>query len=111
MNKICHTVWNDSLGAWVAVSEISTTRGKSNRLSSLKSTAAVVLVACVCMDGAYAQTHYYSINDQGVPQENYANTGAAGAGSMAAGVNARTTTATTWGIVVGNGAVADGDRA
>ncbi len=42
MNKVYKSVWNESIGAWVAVSENSPARGKS---SSKKIVAAAVLVA------------------------------------------------------------------
>ncbi|MEK7967172.1 hypothetical protein AACA06_13330, partial [Burkholderia contaminans] len=51
-----------------------------------------------------AKTHYYSVNDNGVQQGNYANDGATGLNALAAGVNASAAGASS--VAIGNGAVA-----
>ena len=45
MNRSYRTVWNDSLGAWVAVSEHAAARGKTNsRHASISALALVVML-------------------------------------------------------------------
>ncbi|WP_277396622.1 hypothetical protein, partial [Burkholderia sp. Se-20378] len=48
-----------------------------------------------------AKTHYYSVNDNGVQQSNYANDGATGTNALAAGVNASAAGASS--VAVGDG--------
>ncbi|WP_438451006.1 hypothetical protein, partial [Listeria monocytogenes] len=48
-----------------------------------------------------AKTHYYSVNDNGVQQANYDNTGATGTNALAAGVNASAAGASS--VAVGDG--------
>ncbi|MES2246197.1 MAG: ESPR-type extended signal peptide-containing protein [Pseudomonadota bacterium] len=55
-----------------------------------------------------AQTHYYSVNDNGAQGGNYDNDGAKGANSLAAGVNASTTANAESAVAVGDGAAAEG---
>ncbi|WPG41118.1 ESPR-type extended signal peptide-containing protein [Variovorax sp. EBFNA2] len=50
------------------------------------------------------QTHYYSVNDAGVRGGNYANEGAQGKNSLAAGVNARTASGAENAVALGNNA-------
>jgi autotransporter adhesin len=53
-----------------------------------------------------AQTHYYSVNDNGTPGDNYDNKGATGTNALAAGVGAAAKA--NDGVAVGASAVADG---
>jgi len=57
---------------------------------------------------AAGQTHYYSVNDGGSPQANYANDGATGLNSLAAGVG--TVSLGVGATALGNGAQAIGDE-
>ncbi|WP_369799907.1 YadA-like family protein [Cupriavidus sp. SHE] len=52
-----------------------------------------------------SKTHYYSVNDNGVQGSNYANDGATGVNSLAAGVGAQATVA--GGVALGSGSVAN----
>ncbi|MBR8036764.1 hemagluttinin domain protein, partial [Burkholderia vietnamiensis] len=70
-----------------------------------------------------SKTHYYSVNDNGVQQGNYANDGATGVGALAAGINsvgsgansvavgAGATASSDGAVAVGNSAVATGGKA
>ena len=181
MNKSYKSVWNEALGAWVAVSEIESARGKKSHkavrsvlglstpedtgggrkwmlLSAMVVALSAVLpltvqaqpvVKCEIGTGASSllcdpdrtnggttsasgasaiaigkaanaagdsavatnqaiaagQTHYYSVNDGGVPQGNYNNDGASGVNSVAAGVNAMASGGTA--VAIGDGASAN----
>lgn len=70
MNKAYKSVWNDSLGAWVAVSEIDGSRGKRSGGSRLRRAAvllgrqvplitALVLAYPLALPSASAQTTVY----------------------------------------------------
>lgn len=52
MNKSYKTIWNESLGAWVAASELATGRSKSSR--SRKATRAVLAAGILLQAGAMA---------------------------------------------------------
>ncbi|QUN38887.1 hypothetical protein KEH56_11930 [Burkholderia cenocepacia] len=54
MNKIYRTIWNESLGAWVAASELESARGKSSK-STLSVAVAAALIAVGASKTAYAQ--------------------------------------------------------
>ena len=56
-----------------------------------------------------AQTHYYSVNDNGTQVSNYNNDGATGNNALAAGTNAAAAGAAA--VAVGNGATASGQNA
>lgn len=45
MNKSYRSIWNESLGAWVAASEVSTARGKRSRAKVVIAAAALILGA------------------------------------------------------------------
>ena len=49
MNKSYKTIWNESLGAWVAASELATGRGKSSR--SRKAARAVLAAGMLLQAG------------------------------------------------------------
>ena len=88
MNKVYKIVWNESLGTWCAISEVSKTRGKR---SSAKVTVAGVLltVSALTMSSmAGAADQYVSINDGGTQGGNYNNDGATGKNALAVGVGA-----------------------
>jgi len=89
MNKVYKIVWNESLGTWCAISEVSKTRGKR---SSAKTTVAGVLLgisALTMSSMAGAADHYVSINDGGTQGGNYNNDGATGLNAIAVGVGAK----------------------
>lgn len=52
MNKSYKTIWNESLGAWVAASELATGRSKSSR--SRKATRAVLAAGLLLQAGVMA---------------------------------------------------------
>ena len=47
MNKSYRTIWNESLGAWVAASELATARGKRSRSSKIQTAAGLLLIGAV----------------------------------------------------------------
>ena len=105
MNKSHRSVWNESLGAWVAASELTAARGKSNKAGRVALATAVALAA-LAAGTAQAQTagnpgeaHYLSSNDAGRAGGNFNNDGATGNLATAIGVNAQ---------AAGVGAVATG---
>ena len=53
MNKSYRSIWNESLGAWVAVSEVASARGKRSKRSVVG--AAVALVIAAGAGAAHAQ--------------------------------------------------------
>ena len=55
MNKSYRTIWNESLGAWVAASELTATRGKRNRTQRVVALGWLALaLASVQMDARAA---------------------------------------------------------
>jgi len=55
MNRTYRTVWNESLGAWVAASELDSARGKGNRSASVRILASLLLLGVVQF--SYAGTY------------------------------------------------------
>ncbi|BEP55487.1 hypothetical protein GmRootV118_27310 [Variovorax sp. V118] len=92
--------WKSTLGA-VSVGGNGQTRQITNVAAGTQATDAVNVAQLKA-----GQTHYYSVNDNGVPGGNYANDGATGTNAMAAGVNAAANGANT--VAVGVGAQANG---
>ena len=115
--------WVSTLGA-VSVGSAGNTRQITNVAAGTEDTDAVNVAQLKA-----GQTHYYSVNDNGSKQDNYDNTGAQGANSVAAGPGASTAAtaagsvalgynATTgkygsgqWGVAIGESAAAYGVQA
>lgn len=74
MNKTYKVVWNESLGAWCAISETSKVRGK--RSSGKAIIASAVIIASTMSGVAFAADNYVSVNDGGTQSGNYNNDGA-----------------------------------
>ncbi|KAF1036133.1 MAG: Autotransporter adhesin UpaG [Burkholderia lata] len=104
MNKTYRTIWSESSGAWVAVSELAGAAGKSSR-SARKSQLALVLLAGAGLLSPYAaNAQYTALGSGGVATgngslaigggvlypdtANGANATAIGAGTSAAGIGA-----------------------
>ena len=75
--------WVSTLAA-VSVGSAGNTRQITNVAAGTEDTDAVNVAQLQA-----AQTHYYSVNDNGVPGANYNNDGATGVSALAAGVGAR----------------------
>ncbi|WP_270382679.1 YadA-like family protein [Acinetobacter guillouiae] len=102
MNKVYKIVWNESLGTWCAISEVSKTRGKR---SSAKTTVAGALLAvsALTMSGMTAAAdNYVSVNDGGTQSGNYNNDGAVASGSVVIGPDSSSIGAS--GVAIGNNA-------
>ncbi|WP_427927656.1 YadA-like family protein [Acinetobacter guillouiae] len=102
MNKVYKIVWNESLGTWCAISEVSKTRGKR---SSVKTTVAgaLVVVSALTMSGMTAAAdNYVSVNDGGTQSGNYNNDGAVASGSVVIGPDSSSIGAS--GVAIGNNA-------
>ncbi|MFW1643753.1 YadA-like family protein [Acinetobacter guillouiae] len=89
MNKVYKIVWNESLGTWCAISEVSKTRGKRSSVKTTVAGALVVVSALTMSSMAAAADHYVSINDGGTQGGNYNNDGATGLNAIAVGVGAK----------------------
>ncbi len=88
------------------VGEVSVgSAGKERRITNLAAGADDTDAVNVSQLKA-AQTHYYSVNDNGTPQGNHDNSGATGINSLAAGVNAAATADQS--VAVGVSSVASG---
>ena len=81
MNKSYRSIWNESLGAWVAVSEVASARGKRSKRSVVGAAVALVIAA-----GAGAAHAQYTGN-----QSNY---GSVPTGSTGVAIGTGTTAAT-----------------
>ena len=102
MNKVYKIVWNESLGTWCAISEVSKTRGKR---SSAKTNVAGALLAvsALTMSGMTAAAdNYVSVNDGGTQSGNYNNDGAVASGSVVIGPDSSSIGAS--GVAIGNNA-------
>ncbi|MFW1815946.1 YadA-like family protein [Acinetobacter guillouiae] len=102
MNKVYKIVWNESLGTWCAISEVSKTRGKR---SSAKTTVAgaLLVVSALTMSGMTAAAdNYVSVNDGGTQSGNYNNDGAVASGSVVIGPDSSSIGAS--GVAIGNNA-------
>jgi autotransporter adhesin len=55
MNKSYRSIWNESLGAWVAASEVTSARGKRSGSLAVIAAVASVLIAGAGLDSAHAQ--------------------------------------------------------
>ncbi len=116
MNRIHRSIWNESLGAWVAASEISPAGGKRSGGRSLRSVAVAVLVALGGAQAAVAQTAIGTgftggagatatgAGDIAVGDGALANFGGTGAPAIAIGAIAHATAGGT--TAIGNGAEA-----
>ncbi|MGJ7615089.1 MULTISPECIES: ESPR-type extended signal peptide-containing protein [unclassified Variovorax] len=93
MNKSFKSIWNESLGAWVAASELACGRGKRS-----KSSAAVVVVSALLLAGGVME----GAHGQGTAVGGAGNVG--GKDGLAVGPGA---TAGPRGVAVGFGASAD----
>ncbi|MCH6483912.1 YadA-like family protein [Pseudoxanthomonas sp. LH2527] len=80
---ITSPTWVATMGA-VSVGGAGNTRQITNVAAGTEDTDAVNVAQLQA-----AQTHYYSVNDNGVPGANYNNDGATGVSALAAGVGAR----------------------
>ncbi|MBB1596875.1 YadA-like family protein [Achromobacter sp. UMC46] len=76
MNKVYKCIFNEATGQWVVASELA--KGKKKRSTRLLAGVIGALIAST----AAAQTHYYSVNDNGTPAANYANDGATGTNAV-----------------------------
>jgi autotransporter adhesin len=85
----------------VAAGEISATSTDAINGSQLYAVAAAINGSVTNIVNN-AQTHYYSVNDGGTQQANYANDGATGANSVASGVAASSAGASS--VAMGHGA-------
>ncbi|RYF41293.1 MAG: hypothetical protein EOO27_46500, partial [Comamonadaceae bacterium] len=94
--------WVSTLGA-VSVGGNGQTRQITNVAAGAQDTDAVNVAQLKAAQDA-STTHYYSVNDGGTTGGNYANDGAKGQNSIAAGVNASTQPTALNGIAIGNGA-------
>ena len=89
MNKVYKIVWNESLGTWCAISEVSKTRGKRSSAKTTVAGALLAISALTMSSMAAAADHYVSINDGGTQGGNYNNDGATGLNAIAVGVGAK----------------------
>ncbi|WP_315074677.1 YadA-like family protein [Acinetobacter guillouiae] len=109
MNKVYKIVWNESLGTWCAISEVSKTRGKRSSAKTTVAGALLAISALTMSSMAGAADHYVSINDGGTQGGNYNNDGATGLNAIAVGVGAKAAGEND--IAIGSGAQAMGGRA
>ncbi|MCS4298398.1 MULTISPECIES: YadA-like family protein [Acinetobacter] len=100
MNKVYKIVWNESLGTWCAISEVSKTRGKRSSAKTTVAGALLAISALTMSSMAAAADHYVSINDGGTQGGNYNNDGATGLNAIAVGVGASATGESA--IAIGN---------
>ncbi|GGJ84206.1 hypothetical protein GCM10007426_11650 [Alloalcanivorax dieselolei] len=96
------STWTSTMGA-VSVGGAGETRQITNVAAGTNDTDAVNVAQLQA-----SETHYYSVNDNGVVQGNYANDGATGVNALAAGTNALATGEST--VAMGNGAEATAIR-
>lgn len=54
MNHIYHSIWNQALGTWVAVSEIATGQGKRSSNRRKNATTALVTGLLLCSSSLWA---------------------------------------------------------
>ncbi|KRD65407.1 YadA-like family protein [Lysobacter sp. Root96] len=99
------STWVSRLGA-VSVGSSGQTRQITNVAAGSTDTDAVNVaqLRALSQEVTAGQTHYYSVNDGGVQGGNYANDGATGLNSLAAGVNA--TAGGAGSVAIGSGATA-----
>ncbi|MBP2544439.1 YadA-like family protein [Acinetobacter guillouiae] len=109
MNKVYKIVWNESLGTWCAISEVSKTRGKRSSAKTTVAGALLAISALTMSSMAGAADHYVSINDGGTQGGNYNNDGATGLNAIAVGVGAKAAGEND--IAIGSGAQSMGGRA
>jgi len=94
MNQTYRSIWNESLGAWVAASEVTRAGGKGGAARMLRGVllAGGILSAFAGGVSASAQAvHYFDVNDNGVQGGNYNNDGATGIDALAVGVGTSAT--------------------
>ncbi|MBS1175287.1 MAG: hypothetical protein H6R05_1418, partial [Burkholderiaceae bacterium] len=102
--KAAITATNSTTLAAVSVGAAGNTRQITNVAAGTANSDAVNVAQLIA-----AQTHYYSVNDNGTVGANYNNDGATGVNALAAGVNA--SASNTYGIAVGYTASASGSAA
>jgi len=105
MNQTYRSIWNESLGAWVAASEVTRAGGKGGAARMLRGVllASGILSALAGGVNASAQAvHYFDVNDNGVQGGNYNNDGATGIMALAAGVGAKAQSVES--VAIGSGA-------
>jgi trimeric autotransporter adhesin len=106
MNKTYKVVWNESLGTWCAISEVSKSRGKRSSSKAVVASAFLAVSAFTFSGLSMAADNYVSINDGGAQSGNYNNDGAVANNSVAIGPDSKSIGES--GVAIGNNANVSG---